>query len=108
MEITNCSKADFDQIISDIVAFWGSDRTLHLHQPFLTYEFGSSAFVVKEADQVIGWPTNSTITLSPLPGRRAAARSRRSRHPRIARRSPSIAGSGWNYWAFRTRRGCLW
>ena len=55
MEITNCSKADFDQIISDIVSFWGSDRTLHLHQPYLISEFGTSAFVVKEAGQVAAY-----------------------------------------------------
>jgi GNAT superfamily N-acetyltransferase len=54
-EITTCSKADFDQIVSDVVAFWGSDRTLHLHQAYLVYEFGTSAYVIKEAGQVIAY-----------------------------------------------------
>jgi len=33
MEIEHCSKADYDQIVGQIVDFWGSDRTLGLHHP---------------------------------------------------------------------------
>lgn len=55
MEITNCSKADFDQIVGDVVDFWGSDRTLHLHQPFLVFEFGTWAYVIRESGQVIAY-----------------------------------------------------
>ncbi|HBZ65770.1 MAG TPA: hypothetical protein DEO70_02960 [Bacteroidales bacterium] len=55
MKIGNCSMSDFNEIVKDIVDFWGSDRTLHLHQPFLIYEFGNTAFVIKENGQVIAY-----------------------------------------------------
>jgi predicted GNAT superfamily acetyltransferase len=48
MEVVNCSKTDFDQIITNITEFWGSDRTLHLHHPTLINEFGNTAFVIKD------------------------------------------------------------
>ena len=55
MKITLCTKSDFDQIITDIVDFWGSERTKSLHNPILLYEFGNSAFVAKEGDKVVGY-----------------------------------------------------
>ena len=48
MEISLCTKADFDQIRADTVDFWGSDRALSLHHPIFLYEFGNSAFVIKD------------------------------------------------------------
>lgn len=55
MEIQYCSKTDFDQILRDIVDFWGSDRTLSLHHPMFIYEFGNTAFVIKDKDKVIAY-----------------------------------------------------
>ncbi|MFC1920603.1 GNAT family N-acetyltransferase [Chloroflexota bacterium] len=55
MEITQCTKADFDQIITDIVDFWGHDRVKNLHNPVYLYEFGNTAYVVKEGEKVIGY-----------------------------------------------------
>ena len=55
MEILQCTKSDFDQILTDIVDFWDSSRTLGLHHPTLIYEFGNTAFVVKENDKVIAY-----------------------------------------------------
>jgi hypothetical protein len=52
MEISNCTKADYDQIIAHIKEFWGSDRTLGIHQPMFIYEFGNSAYVIKDGDRV--------------------------------------------------------
>lgn len=52
MEIVNLSKSDFDQILSDIEDFWGSERTLALHHPLFLYEFGNTAFVIKEGETV--------------------------------------------------------
>lgn len=46
---------EYDEIVKDIVDFWGSDRTLHLHHPYLIYEFGNTAFVIKEQGQVIAY-----------------------------------------------------
>ncbi len=55
MEITQCTKADFDQILRDIVDFWGSERTLPLHYPFLVYEFGDTSYVMKEDGKVVAY-----------------------------------------------------
>jgi RimJ/RimL family protein N-acetyltransferase len=55
MEIQHCSKADFDQILTDIADFWGSDRTLSVHHPMFIYEFGNTAFVIKDKDKVIAY-----------------------------------------------------
>jgi len=48
MQIENCSPKDFQSITSDIIEFWDSDRTLVHHHPFLIYEFGNTAFVIKD------------------------------------------------------------
>jgi len=50
-----CKIEDYHQIIRDIVDFWDSERTLFLHHPFLIYEFGNTAFVIKENDMVIAY-----------------------------------------------------
>jgi GNAT superfamily N-acetyltransferase len=55
MKITLCTKADFDQIITDFIDFWGDERTKSLHNPILLYEFGNSAYVAKEDNKVIGY-----------------------------------------------------
>lgn len=55
MKIEKCTIQDFNEITKGIVDFFGSDRTLHLHQPFLIYEFGNTAFVIKEHGQVIAY-----------------------------------------------------
>ncbi len=55
MEITNCSKEDFDQILTDLGQFWDSDRTVALHHPILIYEFGNTAFVIKSGSKVIAY-----------------------------------------------------
>jgi ribosomal protein S18 acetylase RimI-like enzyme len=55
MKIESCTHDDFKEIISDISDFWGSDRTLHLHQPFLIYEFGNTAFVIRNKGKVIAY-----------------------------------------------------
>jgi GNAT superfamily N-acetyltransferase len=55
MKIEKCTMEDYKVIIRDISDFWGSDRTLHLHQPFLVYEFGNTAFVIRENEIVIAY-----------------------------------------------------
>ena len=55
MEILFCTKTDFDQILTDIVDFWGSDRTLGIHHPMFIYEFGNTAFVVKDGERVVAY-----------------------------------------------------
>jgi L-amino acid N-acyltransferase YncA len=58
MKITQCTKTDYDQIITDMADFWNSshiDNLKRLHNPVFFYEFGNTAFVVKEDEKVIGY-----------------------------------------------------
>ena len=55
MEIRHCTKADYDEIIAHIEDFWGSNRTLGLHHPMFVYEFGNSAYVIKDGDCVAAY-----------------------------------------------------
>jgi GNAT superfamily N-acetyltransferase len=55
MELKHCAKTDYDQIVAEIVDFWGSDRTLALHHPMFVYEFGNSAYVIKDGDCVAAY-----------------------------------------------------
>jgi GNAT superfamily N-acetyltransferase len=55
MIIENCTIDDFNQITKNIIDFWGSDRNLYLHHPYLVYEFGNTAFVIKDDGVVIAY-----------------------------------------------------
>src|SRR5437016_13148325 len=55
MDITSCTKADYDQIVTHIQEFWGSDRTVRRHPPMFVYEFGTSAYIIKDGNQVAAY-----------------------------------------------------
>lgn len=55
MELVNCSKDDFSQILLNINEFWDSNRTLHLHHPILINEFGNTSFVFKDGNTVCAY-----------------------------------------------------
>lgn len=55
VEIKHCTKTDYDQIVAEIADFWDSDRTLGLHHPMFVYEFGNSAYVIKDGDRVAAY-----------------------------------------------------
>lgn len=55
MKITNCSKQDFDQILTEFGTFWDHNRTLPLHHPTLINEFGDSAFAIREGARVVAY-----------------------------------------------------
>ncbi len=55
MRIEPATKAHFDEIVTHIAEFWGSDRTLHLHQALAIYEFGTTAFVIEDAGKVAAY-----------------------------------------------------
>ncbi len=55
MEITQCTKADFDQIVAENEDFWGHDRVKNLHNPVYLYEFGNTAYVIREGEKVVGY-----------------------------------------------------
>lgn len=55
MSIMQCTKADFDRILTDYNEFWDNDRTLALHHPTIINEFGNTAYVIKEGDRVTAY-----------------------------------------------------
>ena len=55
MEITKCTKQDYDQVLTEFREFWDSDRTMPLHHPTLINEFGNSAFVIKDGNAVAAY-----------------------------------------------------
>jgi len=55
MEISICSKQDFDQILTEFNQFWEHDRTVSLHHPTMINELSDSAFVIKDGDTVAAY-----------------------------------------------------
>ena len=55
MEVTTCSKEDFNQVLAELDQFWEHDRTAALHHPTIIYEFGDSAFVIKQGSRVVAY-----------------------------------------------------
>src|SRR5580700_9933484 len=53
--IGQATNADFRQIIGDIVDFWGSERTLGMHNAMYVNELVDSSFVFKEGDRVLAY-----------------------------------------------------
>jgi GNAT superfamily N-acetyltransferase len=53
--IGRASNADYRQIVGDISDFWGSDRTLGMHNAMYVNELVDSSFVIKEADRVLAY-----------------------------------------------------
>src|SRR6185312_111302 len=53
--IEHCSNEDYLAILEDIESFWGSDRTLSYHHPMLVNEFGDTAFVIKNNQEIIAY-----------------------------------------------------
>ena len=54
-EILTCTRQDYDQIIDELHEFWDGRDTRALHHPFLIYEFGNSAFVIRGRGQVLAY-----------------------------------------------------
>ena len=55
MQIEKCSTTDYNQILTKISDFWGSDRTLSVHHPMFIHEFGNTAYVFRENDKVVAY-----------------------------------------------------
>lgn len=55
MELSVCTKEDFDQVLAELDQFWEHDRTVALHHPTTIFEFGDSAFVIKENGKVLAY-----------------------------------------------------
>jgi GNAT superfamily N-acetyltransferase/predicted enzyme related to lactoylglutathione lyase len=54
-DCVRCSKRDYDQIVSELPAFWGDDRMRALHHPMFVNEFGDGAHVIREGEQVVAY-----------------------------------------------------
>jgi hypothetical protein len=55
MEIVRCTPDDYQQIIAQIAAFWGSERTLSLHHPLFVHELGDTAFCCRDGALVAAY-----------------------------------------------------
>ncbi|MBI3654523.1 MAG: GNAT family N-acetyltransferase [Acidobacteria bacterium] len=53
--ICNLTKSDFAQSLSGLADFWGNARTAAFHHPMFLYEFGNTAFVIKDSDTMIAY-----------------------------------------------------
>jgi GNAT superfamily N-acetyltransferase len=55
LEISTCTKRDYDRIIEDLPDFWDGRDTRQLHHPMLVNEFGNSAFVIRSGDKIAAY-----------------------------------------------------
>jgi GNAT superfamily N-acetyltransferase len=55
LKVARATDADFHQIVRDIVEFWGSDRTLRLHNVMYVHELADTSYVIKQGDRVIAY-----------------------------------------------------
>ena len=55
LKVDRATAADFHQIVRDIVDFWGSDRTLRMHNAMYVHELVDTSYVIKEGDRVIAY-----------------------------------------------------
>lgn len=55
MEIARCSRDDFQQILENLSAFWGSDRSASAHHPLFIEEFPETAFVLRDGNYVCAY-----------------------------------------------------
>jgi len=50
-----CTKSDLRQIKSELVDFWGTDRTNYVHSTSFLRQNGESSWVIKDGDKVIAY-----------------------------------------------------
>jgi GNAT superfamily N-acetyltransferase len=55
MEISSCTRQDYDQILAELSEFWDGRDTHHLHHPCLIHEFGNTAFVIRDGSRVAAY-----------------------------------------------------
>lgn len=85
MNITPCTKTDFDQIVSALPEFWGHDRTRPLHHPMLVNEFRDSAYVIRDGETVAAYLFGFVATAEPVGYIHLVAVRRSHRHLGLAR-----------------------
>ena len=55
LNIQICTKSDLRQIKSELVDFWGTDRTNYVHSTSFLRHYGESSWVIKDGDKVIAY-----------------------------------------------------
>jgi ribosomal protein S18 acetylase RimI-like enzyme len=55
LKVDRATDLDFQEIVRDIVDFWGSDRTLGMHNAMYVHELADSSYVIKEGGKVIAY-----------------------------------------------------
>jgi ribosomal protein S18 acetylase RimI-like enzyme len=54
-EIEVCTRQDYDRILDELDEFWDGRDTRQLHHPFLIYEFGDSAFLIRRGGEIVAY-----------------------------------------------------
>ncbi len=99
-EISICTRQDYDQILDDLREFWGARDTRHLHHPFLIYEFGNSAFVIRNGGEVVAYLFGFLSQTEPVGYVHAVAVRTSARRQRLAQ---ELFG---HFAEFARRHGC--
>jgi GNAT superfamily N-acetyltransferase len=55
MNIEICTRTDFDEILKEQTEFWGADRALSVHHPMFIEEFGETAFVLRDSNEIMAY-----------------------------------------------------
>jgi hypothetical protein len=55
VEISICTRQDYEQILDALPEFWDGRDVRHLHHPFLIHEFGNTAFVIRDETRVVAY-----------------------------------------------------
>jgi hypothetical protein len=66
MNITGCTKYDYDQIVSELSDFWGHDRNRALHHPMFVNEFRDCALVVRDQEKVVAYLFGFIVHAAPV------------------------------------------
>ena len=55
MNIDRCTREDFDHVVSNHGTYWDSDLTLRLHHPMFIHEFGDTAYVIRDGENIAAY-----------------------------------------------------
>lgn len=55
MNVETCTRTDFAKILKEQTDFWGSDRALSVHHPMFIEEFGETAFVLRDSNEIVAY-----------------------------------------------------
>ncbi len=63
--LERCTKQGFDEIVRDNDDFWEAGRTPRLLHPMFVFEFGDTAFVIRDGERVAAYLFGVLATASP-------------------------------------------